>query len=295
MGVSPTSSRSSPRRLVVCADDYALAPGVSRAILALVQQGRINATSCMTASPFWPEHAAWLREASGPVPLEVGLHLTFTDQAPLGPMPLLAPQGQLPPMGHLLGLALRGQLPRAELGAEMERQLESFAGAMGRLPDFVDGHHHVQQFPGLREELLALLGRHGDWRPWVRVCHEPLFRVLRRGVEMGRALSIGWLGPGLRRRLRRGGWASNPGFIGIYGPRPGFSLAGLLPRMLRDAVDGTVLMCHPGWVDQELTRRDVLTYARQEEFDFLAGDGFIGLLVSRGLTLGPACSGPASP
>ena len=38
------------RRIVLCADDYGIAPGVSAAIRDLVARGRINATSAMTVA-----------------------------------------------------------------------------------------------------------------------------------------------------------------------------------------------------------------------------------------------------
>ena len=49
------------RRIVLCADDYGLSPGVSRAIRDLVTRGRINATSAMVVAPSLnPSEAALL-------------------------------------------------------------------------------------------------------------------------------------------------------------------------------------------------------------------------------------------
>src|SRR5690242_13463328 len=67
------------QRVILCADDYAIAPGVSRAILALIDRGRLTATSCMAASRFWPEHAGWLRPRAGKA--DIGLHFTLTNAA----------------------------------------------------------------------------------------------------------------------------------------------------------------------------------------------------------------------
>jgi predicted glycoside hydrolase/deacetylase ChbG (UPF0249 family) len=39
------------RRIVICADDYALSPGVSAGIRELLAAGRLNATSVMTIFP----------------------------------------------------------------------------------------------------------------------------------------------------------------------------------------------------------------------------------------------------
>ncbi len=40
---------------VLCADDYAMTPAVSRGILALLEAGRITATGAMTNRPSWPQ------------------------------------------------------------------------------------------------------------------------------------------------------------------------------------------------------------------------------------------------
>src|SRR5262245_10068587 len=94
--ISPMPAADRPATpIVLCADDYAVAPGVSRAICALIEQGRLSATSCMTVSPHWPEHARWLRPLGDRA--DIGLHLTLTDHAPIGAMRLAA-DGRLPPL-----------------------------------------------------------------------------------------------------------------------------------------------------------------------------------------------------
>ncbi|MBS0303746.1 MAG: ChbG/HpnK family deacetylase, partial [Proteobacteria bacterium] len=65
-----------PKPLVLCADDYAQHAGVTQAVLALADAGRLTATSAMVLSPRWPADAAPLRERRGRI--DVGLHLDFT-------------------------------------------------------------------------------------------------------------------------------------------------------------------------------------------------------------------------
>ena len=150
----PTEGR---RKVVVCADDYALTPGVSRAIRELIAAGRISATSVMTVCPYWVEEGPELAAVAGEA--DIGLHLTLTDQTPLGPMPELAPEGRLPPIGAVVKASLLGRLPTAEIEQEIERQLAAFIAVWKRLPAHVDGHHHVHQLPGVRSALLKVLGR----------------------------------------------------------------------------------------------------------------------------------------
>src|SRR4051794_20452051 len=91
---------SAPTPFVLCADDYGLSPGISSAIRDLIARGRLSAPSCMTMSPFWPDHASWLKPYADQV--DVGLHLTLTAPPPLGSMPRTAPDGRLPPLPVLM-------------------------------------------------------------------------------------------------------------------------------------------------------------------------------------------------
>ncbi len=52
------------RRIVLCADDYAIAPGVSAGIRELIAAGRLNATSVMTVFPGLDAEAAALVAAA---------------------------------------------------------------------------------------------------------------------------------------------------------------------------------------------------------------------------------------
>src|SRR5215211_4736326 len=97
----------------------------------------------------------------------IGLHLNLTAGRPLGPMPGFAPRGSFPGNGEMIARALAGRLPREEISAEIERQLDGFEAAFGRAPDFVDGHQHVHVLPGVRSELLRVLA-HRAAGLWLR-------------------------------------------------------------------------------------------------------------------------------
>src|SRR6185436_16082699 len=97
------------------------------------------------------------------------------------------------------------RVPRDEVRTELRRQLDAFEQALGRAPDFVDGHHHAQQLPGVRDVMVEDLRARGPSRPWVRTCAEGIGPILRRGVARARALSFAFPGRGLRRLLDREG------------------------------------------------------------------------------------------
>jgi hypothetical protein len=277
-----SAAAPAPRPIVLCADDYAVAPGVSRAICALIEKRRLSATSCMTVSPHWPEHARWLRPLAGLA--DIGLHLTLTDHAPLGTM-RLAESGRLPSLATLMGRAFTGVLDRTEIAAEIARQLDAFSEAFGRAPDFVDGHKHVQLLPGVRQALIEVLARrcNGGSAPYVRDCSAPVGLILGRRVAAPKALFVSVLASGFARSAQRRGIATNPAFAGVYGFSGAY--APLFARFISGLPANAIVMCHPGWPDEALRRTDQVVDQRQVEYEFLAGDAMPQALARAGVRL----------
>ncbi|MFO1145469.1 MAG: ChbG/HpnK family deacetylase [Rhodospirillales bacterium] len=233
------------RPLVLCADDFGLAPGVSEGIASLAAAGRLSAISCMAGMPAWPKAA--LRLAALRERCDVGLHITLTDHPPLGRMPVLAPAGTLPPLGRLFTAAFSGRLDRQEVAAEITRQWDAFTQAHGRHPDFVDGHQHVHLLPGIREAVLALLMQGPEEsRPWLRVCWEPPARVLARRIAAAKAMLLAMLSLPLRRAAARLGLAVNDSFRGVAFAADA-DYAAMFPRFLQGRAQRPLIMCHPGW------------------------------------------------
>ncbi|MDO8605229.1 MAG: ChbG/HpnK family deacetylase [Phaeospirillum sp.] len=270
--------------LTLCADDYGLAPGLGRAIRALIESGRLQATGCMTGSRHWPAEAVLLKPLKGKA--QFGVHLTLTDQRPLGAMPDLAPEGKLPPIGTMVRRAVAHRLDRAEIAAELERQIDAFEAAMGRAPDFLDGHHHVHQLPIVRDVVLDL------WRlrlrptgGWVRSCWENPLAIAARGIDPVRATIIALLGLRLRWMLKAAGAPHNHSFRGVYDFSGKVAYAELFRRFTDRPGPRTLVMCHPGEVDEALKACEWLTDQREVEYRFLASEDCAASLKQRGITL----------
>jgi len=286
-----------PAPLVLCADDFALAPGVSRAIADLIARGRLTATGCMTVSPFWRDHARMLDGLDERA--DIGLHLTLTDHAPLSPMPLFAPQGRFPSNGRLILAALVGRLDRAgiasEIAAEIERQIDAFEEARGRPPAFIDGHHHVHQLPVVRDAVIDAFQRRiarpggeapqGEPRGYLRVCCEPRSAILSRAVAPVRAAIIDALGRPFARKVRERGIPCNDSFRGVRSFSAKEDVAEIFARFVTGGGEHPLAMCHPGIVDDELRGLDPVTNVREAEYAYLASYAFGELLASRNLRL----------
>jgi chitin disaccharide deacetylase len=270
------------RPIVLCADDYAIAPGVSRAILELIDAGRISATSCLTISPLWREHAAWLRQRDGHA--DIGLHLALTDFAPLGAMPRLARAGRLPPLSHLLALALTRRLSADEIAGEIDRQIDRFTFEFGRPPDFIDGHQHVHQLPIVRDVVAGRLKRLPP-EAYVRVCDEPAAAIMRRRIAPVRALVVSQLAKGLRRRVRKLGIPANGRFAGVRDFDEKQPYRELFGRFIDDPRGPLLVMCHPGVPDEDLAAIDPVTSPREDEYRYLASDAFPADLARANVTV----------
>lgn len=273
--VAPTTATRG-RPLIVCADDFGIAAGVSEAIAELIAAGRLSATSCMTALPDWKRSAPLLHDTVTARPADVGLHLTLTDHAPISPARGLADGGRLPRMERLLPRALARALPREAVRDELRAQLDAFEDAWHAPPDYVDGHQHAHVLPGIREVLVdELMRRYPAGSVWVRDCHEPVSRCVRRGTALPKSLLISALGLGLHRLLRRHHLPANAGFAGLHDFSGRVPFRTLMQSFLAGSGPRPLVHVHPGRVDDELRACDGLTTPRETERAYLASAAFM--------------------
>jgi len=266
---------------VLCADDFALSAGVSEAILLLLRHGRLGATGAMTNRNNWAESASRLKEFDGKA--DLGVHLNLTCGVSLGVMSSFAPSGELPSLGRVLRGVLLGHLAIAEISDEFRRQIDAFAHAMGREPDFLDGHQHVHAFPRIRNALFAAVDSLGlARRLYVRDPADRPGAILRRRLGVGKGLVIASLARGFAGELAARGIASNAGFAGIVPFNPRRNYAVDFASFLRAPGERHLVMCHPGLADEELRRADPVCATRPKEHEFLASDALPTLLARYG-------------
>jgi chitin disaccharide deacetylase len=255
----------------LCADDFALTAGISRSILELLGAGRLSATGAMTNRPHWKTMARELGAFSAKA--DLGLHFNLTCAAPLGEMPVVAPAGNLPTLPLLAKAALTSSLARRQIGAELERQLDAFEDGLGRPPDFIDGHQHVHVLPGVRQIVLgAITRRYGQGRVWLRDPSDKPAAIARRGVAVAKALVITGLAKGLRGQAKRRGIPLNQGFSGVSPFDPARDFGADFRRFLAFPGPRHLVMCHPGFIDDELAALDPVIATRPLEHAYLMSE-----------------------
>ena len=220
-------------RLVICADDFALTRGVSRAIADLAHTGKLNAISCMTQSPRWFEDSDLLADISDPV--EIGLHLVLTDEPALG-------ISSLPSANRLARMAWLGRVPTGQISASVARQFDRFQQVMKRPPAFVDGHQHCHFLAGIRQIVIAETVKRAP-RAWIRTCEDRLSRILARPFRL-KAIANSFGSAGLGSAARQAGLRCNTSFAGLYDF--GDNFAESFPRFLSRGSPFHLVICHPG-------------------------------------------------
>jgi predicted glycoside hydrolase/deacetylase ChbG (UPF0249 family) len=272
------------RQIWLCADDYGISPAVNAGIRELIAGGRLNATSVMAAAPHLDgdEAPALQRLNANGKRVAIGLHVTLT--GPFKPMSAgYAPKrdGAFLPLAETMRMAVARRLRVDMLTVEITRQLEAFKAIFGTLPDFVDGHQHVQLFPQIRDAFLKTVAEIAP-NAWVRQCGRA--NSLRR-IHDRKALVLDILSMAFRRRAERQGLVTNPAFAGAYSFSPKAKFAKIFPRFLAGLPDGGLVMCHPGFVDAQLEKLDPLTTLREHEFAYFNSDAFPKVLAEHGVAL----------
>jgi predicted glycoside hydrolase/deacetylase ChbG (UPF0249 family) len=257
--------------IILCADDYALTEGVSRAVGELAAARRLSATSAMVTTPCWSAMAQRLVVHRGRI--AVGLHLNLTLGAPLGAMPRLAPGGSFPGRNGLLARALVGVVSRVEVRAEIERQLDAFERHLGFPPDHIDGHEHVHVLPGVRHSLFEVVSRrYSGAKPLLRDPADAWSAIAARGGVQAKAKAVAVLAYGFGAVAQRRGLPTNAGFSGFSGFDVTEPYAEELERALRLPGPLHIVMCHPGHADAELAALDPVVERRRMEYEALMRD-----------------------
>lgn len=272
-------------RLVVCADDVGLDPGITDGAIEAWRDGIVTDLSLLVARDDWERTAAALRDAGVS---EVGVHLTLCEGRPVLPPPevpsvvhaggLLAPSGK-----RLLARYLTGRLKTADVRREWLAQVHR-AQAAGFRVTHLDGHKHLHLLPGLFGVALEVLQACG-----VRGLRLP--RESGTGARPAVRAGLGALSFDPARRLRAVDAVTTDAVAGIS------CAGGLRQEVLIDLVNRlgpgtTELVCHPGRTGGSLPARLVeqgaawaANYGWDAEREALTSPAVRAALEARGVEL----------
>ncbi|PCH57378.1 MAG: hypothetical protein COC15_01205 [Legionellales bacterium] len=272
------------KKIIICADDYALSPGVSRGIRELLELRRISATSVMTLGAAWPTEARSLQAFANQA--DIGLHFTLTDLKPLTAMPKFAPNNKLPSLGKIIRMAYSRTLPLDEIAAELLRQFTTFIEYFGTLPTHLDGHQHIQLLPGIREIIIKLYQRHcNNSAIYIRNCGLNYRQILQQTAIIKPSV-LNLMGLVLKKQLLQHNIPTNHDFTGVYDFFASkINYPHIFTKFLDITQENTMIMCHPGYVDSELEQLDPVTQQRAVELKFFKSTQFHNMLAEKNITL----------
>src|SRR6267378_2899977 len=282
------------RNLIVNADDLGWTQGVNRGIAEAHRNGIVTSTSLLANGCAFEEG---VQSALQSPRLGVGVHLNLSDGKPTAPAEqiksLLDENGDFSGGPETLLFRLTAKsLETKEVETEWNAQIEKVRAA-GIRPTHLDGHKHVQMLPGLFAVALRLAKKHGIEA--VRVSHEasslraalnsggePAGLMLKQGVQ-ARGLKL--LARDARKMAERAGIAAADYFCGIA--QTGVLTREGVERLLETLPDGTTeLMCHPGYVDDDLRKTKTrLQGSRQTELEILTDTSVRKIVATRGIRL----------
>lgn len=283
------------KNLIVNADDLGWSQGVNRGIAEAHRTGLVTSTSLLANGPAFESALAVAR--ANPE-LGVGVHLNLSDGPPSArpdQVPGLlntARKLEASPETLLLRIARRS-LELGEVEREWDAQITGIRNA-GVAPTHLDGHKHVHMLPGLFEIALRLAKKHNIRA--IRISHEAskLRAHLASGGEQktGVLLKQGVQARGLKLLARdardladHAGIATSDYFCGIA--QTGVLTLEGVETFLKNLPEGTTeLMCHPGYVDDELRNSATrLQESRELELQILTHPQVRKLVAFQGIRL----------
>ncbi len=254
---------TSPRQLVINADDLGFAPGVNRGIVEAWSAGTLSSASMMVNTPAFHEGAALVRDRAPT--LGVGLHLNLLAGRPLTAVPSLADPrtGEFHSLADLARRALLGRVDASDVRRECDAQLAALA-AEGIRATHLDSHRHTHALPGLLPAVLASARAAG-----IRIVRRPLDRATLGDPASAAKMLV--LHAAWRAAIRgitaadHDLLARSPHFRGIAlqgAPDVERQLLALLDRLPAGA---TEIMLHPGHDDAILAAQDPYRHERERE------------------------------
>lgn len=235
------------KRLILCADDYAQDGLISKAILDLLENKKINAASCLVTSPYWPEHARWLLQFKNKA--DIGLHFDLIEFENNTLLKLLVASHL-----HLIN--------KKKIKQTLHYQLDLFEKHLGQSPDFIDDHQHIHHLPVIRDALIEVYKeRLNKQRPYIRISSNGYLKSLKSFKKFIITASGAM---GLKKQLKQKQIPHNAYFSGIYNFRNAKNYKKLFPQFLKETKKNGIIMCHPGLSD-----------FRQHEYDYLITDSQI--------------------
>lgn len=258
------------KNIVLCADDYGLNDQVDQGILQLITLQRLSATSCMVTFPHWLVRAKHLKTHVNQV--DIGLHFNLTEGEALTGFPsLIDSTNHFFSIKELIMRCFARKINKQDVINELNAQLDQFESALQMLPNYIDGHQHIQHLPVIREALLEVYHhRLRAHRVYLRSVKLPYSQTIRARdlktfiIQLTGAYKFAQL-------LKQENIPYNQSFAGFYDFNPTSNYGKLFQGFLSICKNGGLIMCHPGLLNSQ----EIIGEARFNELQYLESEQFL--------------------
>lgn len=264
----------------ICADDFGQDPLINEAVFKLFENQRLSATSVLIDGPHLTASIQGLQSAHSEG-LEVGLHFNLTLELPN------SSNHSIKPLYQWIFLSQCGLISERDVRQALIRQLTKFEDLLGFIPDYIDGHQHVHQFPRIGQIIInEVLNRYSkEAQPWIRNTILP--SRSSNIPQISKCFILQFLGGyQFNKLLIDAKISSNSGFLGVYGFNAAdvVTYRSMFQSWLKNSQSNTLIMCHPSISN---VANDAIGHQRPIEFKYLNSNAFIEDLELLDISISP--------
>lgn len=244
--------------LIIHADDFGRTAGINKAIARGYSEGVLTSTSILTNTPSFEDAAKF---AQSHPDLDIGIHLTIIGRSPLSHpgkvKSLLNKDGTFHDVWtQLLPVLLTGRADPKEIEIEFETQICRVKD-YGLTPTHMDSHQHVHMYPSIMRVLMRLAHRHKI--PWIRLSREHFnIKLAMHSFFNGRFCEanvkrfiLAHLAKRQERHFLNNKIFTPHHFYGVM--NNGYMTKKVFLTIIDSIKTGiTEIMCHPGYICEEL-------------------------------------------
>ncbi|GAB4223462.1 MAG: ChbG/HpnK family deacetylase [Francisella sp.] len=250
------------KRITICADDFGMSNNINQAIIKLLDKKIINATSCMVNMPEFKTGIDKLKKIYNNF-INVGLHLNLTEGKSLTQSKSLTKNSLFLSLPKLLIKSQFRLISYNDAYTELKAQIEEFIKYWGDVPDFIDGHQHIHQFPAIRKALINLYQefKMHNKKTYIRSTYNMQKTDLK-------SIIIYYSGAKqLQKLLIKNNIRHNTSFAGIYSLAKKKNFRRVIIHAYQNITDGGLIMCHPSIA---IDTKDAISHSRVQEFRYFS-------------------------
>lgn len=257
------------KHISICSDDFGLSNGINSGIIDCVKNDRITEVSCITILELFNDD--FFQLANYNKKINIGLHLVLTD--------LYYYENEkkvfLPSYQKFLKDILLNELNKYQIKKCINLQIDNFFKFFKIMPNFIDGHKHIQQFPFVFEILREVMIDRGIKNDiWLRNTKNINFKKDIKNFFSLKRIMINYFGNKFKKFLILNKFKTNYNFLGIYDFNSKKSYRSIFLSFLKNLSHSNLIACHPGYVDYSIKGFDSLIEKRYDELNYLLSDEF---------------------